>query len=767
MGSLQLAHSSTIPRLDMEHATMAWGVLNERVAAFIEHWETERDPPRLIDFLPESPVTLRKLALIELVKVDLGYQWKWGRDPLCLDHYLEQFPELGGPDGVASALVYEEYQVRKQAGDEVEVEDFIRRFPRQAAEFRRLVSLESPHLTTALFSGQRVKQIEPGERLDDFDLLNQLGKGAFATVFLARQRSMQRLVALKVSADEGTEPQTMAQLDHPHIVRVFDQRQLPEKKLRLLYMQYLPGGTLQEVVEAARRLPPRERTGKLYLAVVDRALEQRGESPPTESIVRLKLAGANWPAIVCWVGARLAAALEYAHRRKVLHRDLKPPNILLTADGSPKLADFNISYSSELEGVTPAAYFGGSLPYMSPEQLAACNPESGFKPDDLDGRSDVYSLGIVLWELLTGQRPFQDGLMDEGWTRTLEDMRERRRAGIVAEELARLPADCPPGLKEVLIKCLAANRDERFQTAGQLARQLELCLQPRVQQLLRPSRGRWRDTVRRFPLLVLALVAFIPNACGSVLNISYNWEAIFKGTDPAIQAAFKNTLLLVVNIAVYSVGISILCALAWPVCREALRRMTSRTGTPTSPSMLRKRCLTLGDLVAGVGFAGWLCSGVAFSVAAHWLSGDTQVDWQRSRELMMSHVVCGLMAATVAFFTVTFVAVRYLYPLLLDAEGETADDPAAIHRLSARVPWYFGSAVISPLLAVIYLAAVDTDIRYALLAVGVLGLATFAVPYRLAAAIKSDLATLVAVGPGGDMGLESTTVDSFWTTAES
>ena len=212
-------------------------------------------------------------------------------------------------------------------------------------------------------------------------------------------------------------------------------------------VQYVPGGTLQPVVQRVQHAAPHQRTGRLLLDVVDGALEQRGELRPSESSVRRKLESWSWPEAVAWLGARLAAALDYAHRKNVLHRDIKPANVLLTAEGQPKLADFNVSFSSKLDGATPAAYFGGSLAYMSPEQLEAANPAHTRDPRELDGRSDVFSLGVMLWELLTGERPFGDEHFSGSWNTTLDGLIERRRQGVSGEMLARLPRDLPPGTR--------------------------------------------------------------------------------------------------------------------------------------------------------------------------------------------------------------------------------------------------------------------------------------------------------------------------------
>ena len=193
---------------------------------------------------------------------------------------------------------------------------------------------------------------------------------------------MQRLVAVKISADHGTEPHTLAHLDHDYIVRVFDQRRVAQgpvntaNTVKLMYMQYVPGGTLRGVLRRVRDTEPALRNGRLLLSAVDGELLDRGGIRPAESRTRADIAALSWPETVAWLGRRLADALDYADRRGVLHRDLKPANVLLTADGAPKLADFNISYAHHVPGANPVAYFGGSLAYMSPEQLEAARPGS-------------------------------------------------------------------------------------------------------------------------------------------------------------------------------------------------------------------------------------------------------------------------------------------------------------------------------------------------------------------------------------------------------
>ena len=145
---------------------------------------------------------------------------------------------------------------------------------------------EEPNATHAThYQGDLVLAATP-EFIDDFELLAQLGKGSFATVYLARQTSMQRRVALKVSTDLGSEPQTLAQLDHPNIVRVYDQKRHEPLRVNLLYMQYVAGGTLLDVINYLNQQSSAQRDGHLFIAAIDRSVDNRGESPSYNAILR-------------------------------------------------------------------------------------------------------------------------------------------------------------------------------------------------------------------------------------------------------------------------------------------------------------------------------------------------------------------------------------------------------------------------------------------------------------------------------------------------
>jgi serine/threonine protein kinase len=757
-GALGVTDSSTVRSgLRGDDAQQIWDVLSDRLEAFIKAWE-EETAPAIERFLPADPPELRAMALVELVKVDLEYRWRPGGQPKRLEDYAQQFIELAG-GGMPCDLIYEEYHVRKQAGETIATREYFERFPHQSAELGRLLGIDKAQTTSALFPVDRVKEFGVGDQVDDFDLIGRLGRGAFATVFLARQRSMQRLVALKISSDRGTEPQTMAQLDHPHIVRVYDQRRLPESKLRLLYMQYVAGGTLQVVADYARQTPESERTGRTLLRAIDLCLEGRGETPPADSLTRQRLSHLSWSEAICWIGSRLAHALDYAHGRGVLHRDVKPANVLVSAEGAPKLVDFNISFSSKLDGATPAAYFGGSLAYMSPEQLEACNPSHPREAAELDGRIDQYSLAVLLWELLAGRRPFLDNGIRGDWSTTLNSMVEERRRGLDPARLAELPRQIPHGLAEVLQKALSPEAEDRFGSMGEFARQLELCLQPAAQRLLRPPRRGWRQWVRAYPLTALLIAGLVPNVIFSVLNYKYNFEDIFGKES---QQVLTQSRVLIYNGIMYAIAISACIAVTWAVLRAVVAMRRGERLDAERQGQLRRLVLSLGDRVTLIIFGTWLLSAPIF-----YFTLRDRLDGFKAVHLFTSQILCGLISVTLTFFLITFLNVRVLFPALVAPDRRDPRDLEALLALGRRVWGYLIAAGATPFVSVIVLVVISLatgdPLRTADLGVlGLGGLISVGLCFRLALSIRNDLGALAgALSPGGDALSSSETFDSF------
>ncbi|PKV78263.1 serine/threonine-protein kinase [Nocardia fluminea] len=733
---------ATNVRVDMVEAfAAAWGAADQR-------------PPDIAEFLPDA-ATLRAQALHELIRVDLRQRWLHhagtGIDRKRLIHYCAEFAELDRAS-LPAGLVFEEFVIRRHSGERVDPRECLREYPEQAASLRGLLNTEdldqsthrtgdpdatmnqtpdstrstqmtSPQLdltatatsaatsSTDAFSNpgafEPLDRIEIGQRIGDFELLTGLGSGAFARVFLARQTSMQRLVAVKISADRGTEPQTLAQLDHDYIVRVFDQQLMDtdsapsgSRRLRLLYMQFLPGGTLLGLLRWVRATPPAERSGKLLLDAVDAAMEEKGEIRPTDSSVRSEIAALSWPETVAWLGRRLAEALDYASSHGVLHRDVKPANVLLTAEGVPKLADFNISFSRTVEGTSPVAYFGGSLAYMSPEQLEACHPGLARSAADLDTRSDIYSLGVVLWELLTGAKPFDDNTAaaeGSGDETTLEAMLERRTGGIDQAALDQLPDDCPAALRRVLLTCLDTTRERRWQTGAVLAKQLGLCLDKRARELVDPKPGSWQIRLRPWIFPVVFLAIGVPNILAALFNIQHNQQLIVD----RLSADARPTFLIIT---------SVINGIFFPLGTIAIMYMSRyvfsvprglRRGQSFDPETLRKTrsdTLRFGDRAVAVAFTLWMVAGLAFPVALQFSTGG--ITARAVLHFLTSLAVCGAIAAAYPFFLVTFYMVRCIYPIFLRHGEISATDRAQLQGLDRRCNGYLAVAASVPLLAV-------------------------------------------------------------------
>jgi serine/threonine protein kinase len=257
-----------------------------------------------------------------------------------------------------------------------------------------------------------------------YEVERTLGRGAMGIVYLARDPLIGRKVALKTLrldvdvdvADEFRErflreAQAAGRLNHPGIVTVHDVGEDRSSGVLYIAMEYIEGRDLKQILASGHRFRPSE---------------------------------------AARIVADVAVALDYAHRMGVIHRDIKPGNLILTHDGSPRIADFGIA-RMESSNLTTDGQFIGTPNFMSPEQITA-------RP--IDGRSDLFSLGVVLFAILTGRRPFSGETMHHVTRKIVEE--PAPIASIIDESV-------PTAFNPIVAKCLEKDPDRRFQTGAELA----------------------------------------------------------------------------------------------------------------------------------------------------------------------------------------------------------------------------------------------------------------------------------------------------------
>lgn len=285
-----------------------------------------------------------------------------------------------------------------------------------------------------------------GVTLGNCTIERLIGKGGMALVFLAQQARPVRTVAVKVLLSNADDPDqerifferfrreadTVAQLEHTNILPIYEYNEatINARRLPYLVMPYIRGGTLRQRVDETRRA---------------------GRQFDLQTVASL-------------IG-QVAEALGYAHSLGVVHRDIKPGNLLFHSDGRLVLTDFGIARLSALPSLTLVGSFIGTAEYASPEQVSA---------GDLDTRSDIYSLGIILYELLTGGVPFTGTTPFAVMARQLHDP--------VPSLRAQRP-DLSPALDFVVKKALAKNPGDRYQQATELAEDLRAAIRPALAQM--------------------------------------------------------------------------------------------------------------------------------------------------------------------------------------------------------------------------------------------------------------------------------------------
>jgi WD40 repeat protein len=366
--------------------------------------------------------------LVEALREDQARRWRSGQR-LLAETYLEAFPALAASAEDTLVLIWGEALLRLEAGENPQLDEYQDRFPAHAAALTLQFQLQA-HLAGTLPPSTTPAaprdEAGPAPLVLGYEVLRELGRGGMGVVYQARQVALHRLVALKMilagsHAGEAelarfrAEAEAVARLQHPHIVQIFEVGE--QNGLPYFSLEFCPGGSLAAKLDGTP-LPP------------DRATQ----------LVQM-----------------LARAMHAAHQAGIVHRDLKPANVLLTADGTPKITDFGLAKKlDDAAGPTASGAVMGTPSYMAPEQ-------AGGKSKQIGPAADVYALGAILYELLTGRPPFKAATSLDTILQVMSDEPVPPR---------RLQPKVPRDLETICLKCLEKEARKRYGSAQDLAEDL-------------------------------------------------------------------------------------------------------------------------------------------------------------------------------------------------------------------------------------------------------------------------------------------------------
>jgi len=403
-----------------------------------------------------------------LVRSDQSHRWRRGVG-CTAEAYFKRLPELVADTEESLVVINGELILRAENGEVPALDDYQQRFPaladRIAVQFEVNRALSTVDEEAAEFTNCELTLELPG-----YEFLERVGAGSYGVVYRARQKSLGRDVAVKrlrtLGADanqvarQRQEAEILARLTHPNVVHIYEVLQSPD--CLYLVMEFVSGNTL------AKRINGRP-------------------LPPSEGAIHLRA---------------LAEAVNAVHDAGVLHRDLKPSNVLLTESGQLKVTDFGLAkLQSNSRSLTGPDSIVGTPSYMAPEQAMGARSTVG-------PAADVYSLGAILYELLSGRPPFIGATVLD----TLLLIRSEEPV-----PLRRLQPHLPLDLETICLKCLAKDPSQRYQSAADLADDLGCFLEGKPIAAQPPSKfGRLIRAAKRHPAGVTAAV-FLMALAGIVL----------------------------------------------------------------------------------------------------------------------------------------------------------------------------------------------------------------------------------------------------------
>jgi serine/threonine protein kinase len=397
--------------------------------------------------------------------------------------------EIAAPADIEDLV--EEFLGQLQRGEKPSLRAFQLAHPHLAAEIGELFPVVAAmegwkEQETAEQGGRNSLGGVPIDRLGDFRMVREIGRGGMGIVFEAIQESLQRRVAIKIlppldspsggSADRfRNEAMTAAALHHSNIVPVFGIGH--ENGFNYIVMQLIDGCGLDSMLKKRGDRSTRDRRGEVTQCVSELSASPRADSQVgvQQSNPLLRRDGGLEPRLVARLGVQAAEAIHYAHENGTLHRDIKPANLLLDRKGHLWVADFGLAKALEHQALSHSGDIVGTLLYMAPERLRG----------RCDVRSDVYGLGITLLELVLGQPVFEPADSGALIDRILRGLDQRG-----ALQQAAIPID----LKTILSKAMAVDPQDRYDSAALLAEDLQAFVDDLPIQARRATRV---ETLRR------------------------------------------------------------------------------------------------------------------------------------------------------------------------------------------------------------------------------------------------------------------------------